>query len=137
MARQQFSPDMASAIRRSLEASWSHDTSVCFNPTIAPLSYGQCAPTAVVIHETFGGDILKTEVRKLHGGSVRHFYNRIDGQRYDFTSDQFSDIPDYWEALEYEDLPSSVEDAMTEMLPGQLQAMRAAFNSALKDPDGE
>ena len=58
-------------IRRALERSWSEETSVCFNPNIAPLSYGQCAQTAIVVFETYGGEILTTSVGKRDGGPIR------------------------------------------------------------------
>ena len=116
-------------IRQMLEQSWSENTSVCFNPAIAPLSYGQCAPTAIVVFERFGGEILRTGVQRCDGTSIRHFYNRIAGQRYDFTADQF-DIPDYWRKVVYEDISSSVDEAITETLPGQLETMRSAFARA-------
>jgi hypothetical protein len=125
--------DTKDVIHRALERSWSAKTSVCYNPKIAPLSYGQCAPTAVVIAETFGGEILKTQVRKKDGTSVRHFYNRIEGQRYDFTRSQIDDLPDYWGPLVYDDVLSSTAEAMTEMLPGQLDEMRSAFSKALNE----
>src|SRR5438034_6804911 len=125
--------DTKELVRRALERSWSSKTSVCYNPKIAPLSYGQCAPTAVVAAETFGGEILKTQVPKKDGTSVRHFYNRIEGQRYDFTRSQFDDLPDYWGPVTYDDTPSNSADAMTEMLPGQLEEMRVAFKKALNE----
>jgi hypothetical protein len=120
-------------VRQALERSWSSKTSVCYNPEIAPLSYGQCAPTAAVVAETFGGEILKTQVPKRDGTSVRHFYNRIDGQRFDFTRSQFDDLPDYWGPVVYDDTASSLADAITDMLPGQLEAMRVAFRRALDE----
>lgn len=125
--------DTKELIQQALERSWSSQTSVCYNPKIAPLSYGQCAPTAAVIAETFGGEILKTQIPKKDGAFARHFYNRINGQRYDFTRSQFDDLPDYWGPVVYHDTPSSLADAMTEMLPGQLDAMRMAFRKALDD----
>lgn len=123
-------------IRRALEQSWSEQTSVCFNPSIAPLSYGQCTPTAIAVFETFGGEILRTEVQKYDGTSIRHFYNRISGQRYDFTANQFN-IPDYWGELTYKDIQSSVSEALTEMLPGQMDAMRSAFVVAWQKAGGQ
>ncbi|QWF72305.1 hypothetical protein KEF85_07625 [Methylomonas paludis] len=116
---------------RALEASWSSKTSLCYNPEIAPLSYGQCANTAIVIFETFGGEILKTEVRKTDGRMIQHFYNRIDGQRYDFTKDQFFIIKNYWCELTYKDIKSNVEEAKAELIFGQLAAMRDAFQKEL------
>jgi hypothetical protein len=116
-------------LRKALEESWSEKTSVCFDPSIAPLSYGHCAPTAIVVFEKFGGEIMRTEVQKFDGTFIRHFYNRISGQRYDFTADQF-DIPDYYKELTYKDILSSVKEALSETLPGQMSAMRAAFATA-------
>ena len=122
-------------ISRALEQSWSERTSVCFNPSIAPRSYGQCAQTAIAVFETFGGEILRTEVQKRDGTSIRHFYNRISGQRYDFTADQFN-IPDYWNELTYKDIKSNVSEALTETLPGQMGAMRSAFAVAWQKTTG-
>lgn len=116
-------------IRHILEKCWSYETSVCYNPEIAPISYGQCAPTAIAVCEKFGGEILKTKIYKLDGKSIRHFYNKIDGERIDFTSDQF-DIQDYWVKLVYDDVPSSVKEALTEMLPGQWDTMNVSFETA-------
>ena len=82
------------------------------------------------MHEHLGGEILRTEVDKVGGGSVRHFYNRVAGERLDFTSDQFN-IPGYWHEVSYQDVPSSVEEAKTELLAGQLEAMRVAFRRAI------
>ena len=59
-----LSEDTKELVRRALECSWSSKTSICYNPKIAPLSYGQCAPTAVVVAEMFGGEILKSQVPK-------------------------------------------------------------------------
>jgi hypothetical protein len=69
-------------IRKALESSWSDKTSFCYSPEF-PASYGQCAQTAIVVREKFGGEILKTRGWEENG---KHFYNRINGRRYDFTS---------------------------------------------------
>lgn len=117
-------------VKGALEKSWSSKTSACFNPEIAPISYGQCAPTAVVVHEWFGGEIFRTSVKKIDGTSIRHFYNFVNQQRFDFTESQFA-IPDYWSEFNYEDIPSNVSEALTEMLPGQIEEMRSAFKKAM------
>jgi hypothetical protein len=114
-------------VRRALERSWSYKTSYCFNPD-THLSYGQCAPTAIVIFETFGGEILKTDNAPCR--SERHFYNRIDGVRVDFTADQFN------APLAYKDIPSNVADAITETMLDQADQMRVAFARAWTEESG-
>ena len=119
---------LLSKVRRALERSWSAKTSICFSQDAAP-SYGQCAQTAIVIRETFGGEILKTSGWPPNG---RHFYNRIDGTRYDFTADQFS-MPDYSHDVSYDDILSSVEEAENETMFGQVEELRRAFRKAFND----
>jgi len=117
--------DLKKMIRKALENCWSEKTSICFSKD-APISYGQCAPTAIVIWENFGGEILKTD----GWPEGRHFYNRINGERIDFTKDQFTTPEDYLE-IEYKDILSSFEEAATETIAGQIEALRAAFNIEL------
>lgn len=119
---------LLSKIRRALVRSWSEKTSVCFSLDAVP-SYGQCAPTAIVVWETFGGEILKTDGWPPRG---RHFYNRIDGIRYDFTADQFS-MPDYSHDVKYKDILSDEVEAMSETMPGQVDELRRAFCKAFKE----
>ena len=62
-----------------------------FNPTL-----GQCAVTALVVNDYFGGKIMRCMTTK---GS--HYYNIIDGEIVDFTVDQFmGEIPKYEEGEE-------------------------------------
>jgi hypothetical protein len=56
---------------------------------------GQDRLVSLMIHDVFGGEILKT-----HKNKSWHFYNRIDGERVDFTKtgepvkkNVFEDIP--------------------------------------------
>ena len=114
--------------RAALDRSWSAETSVCFSPSAYP-SYGQCAQTAIVIQETFGGEILRTT--GWHG-TGNHFYNRIAGERVDLTADQFT-MPNYSYDLKYEDCPSNATEAANECLPGQVDALRRAFLEALNE----
>jgi hypothetical protein len=111
-----------SKVQRALERSWSEKTSYSYHPGMAPLSSGQCAPTAVVIYETFGGEILKTD--NVQNVSGLHFYNLIDGQRCDFTADQFD------EPIEYKDITSNVKEAAELTSGRQLDEMRSAFRRA-------
>ena len=109
-------------VRRALELSWSAETSVCFSPDAFP-SYGQCAQTAIVVQERFGGEILRTT--GWHGRG-NHFYNRIAGKRIDFTADQFT-MRDYSYDLTYEDHLSSAAEAAEDTRGGQVEALRSAF----------
>lgn len=74
-----------SALRRELERHWSVDTS--FSPdkwTPNRPSVGQCAVTSMIVHDRFGGEML----RSVNEG-VMHYWNRIDGVDVDLTRDQF------------------------------------------------
>jgi hypothetical protein len=67
---------------------------------------------ALVIQDLFGGEIQKTMI-----DSQRHFYNRIDGARYDFSADQFEQLP------EFLDLPSSREEALSDTTQEQYESL--------------
>ena len=49
-------------------------------------TYGQCAITATLVYDLFGGSIHKVNV----SGGGTHYFNRINGRYIDLTSDQFS-----------------------------------------------
>ncbi|MCL5434702.1 MAG: hypothetical protein M1559_03275 [Candidatus Marsarchaeota archaeon] len=52
-------------------------------------AWGQCAITATVVHDYFGGRILRTEVKGVENVSS-HYYNQLpDGRVVDFTKQQF------------------------------------------------
>jgi hypothetical protein len=123
--------DLIDKIKAALRKSGSNDTCQIFEEKYP--YYGQCAQTSIVIHEIFGGDILKTSGWPKPGGNGngRHFYNRIDGVRLDFTAEQFSEIPDYTCDLEYQNIVSSVSEAETETSQCQIKALRSALNKAL------
>lgn len=58
-------------------------------------SYGQCAITAMLVFDMFGGSIHRIRV----SGGGTHYFNKIDGHYVDLTREQFDlyDIP-----IEYE-----------------------------------
>jgi hypothetical protein len=74
---------------------------------------GQCGVTSLVVHDLFGGEILKTQTV---GGW--HYYNRINGERYDFTESQFS------EPIKYLDIPSNREEAFSDTNMSQYSYLR-------------
>jgi hypothetical protein len=63
---------------------------------------GQDGLISLLIHDVFGGDILKT-----HSNKYWHFYNRIEGERVDFTEGKSED-----ENIisKFEDIPSSPDE---------------------------
>jgi len=77
---------------------------------------GQCNVTAVLVHDLFGGEILKTPLE-----SGAHFYNRIDGERMDFTASQFA------EPISYADIVTDREDAAGGATRHELTTLRQAF----------
>ncbi|MCO5161643.1 MAG: hypothetical protein M9939_10935 [Mesorhizobium sp.] len=99
---------------RQLAKAWSLDTSSRWNAARPAL--GQCSVTALVVQDVFGGELLKTKV-----GDDWHFYNRIDGNRFDLTSAQF-DVP-----IAYDDCPASRKDAFSDTSPGQYRSLRTAL----------
>ncbi len=56
---------------------------------------GQCAITATLVYDMFGGEIYKIH---LEGGGT-HYFNKINGHYIDLTSDQFTQ---YNVPIEYE-----------------------------------
>ena len=106
-----FDPD---GVQSALRKAWSLSTSsqwTADNPAA-----GQCNVTALLVHELLGGELLKTP---LPAGD--HFYNRIEGQRYDFTASQFV------RPIEYADLPADRRDAERGATPDELAELRASF----------
>lgn len=74
-------------LREMFDQCWGPDTSNTpqqWQPTLP--SNGQCAVTALIIQERFGGEIFR--LPNVEGQS--HFYNMISGRVADLTADQFS-----------------------------------------------
>lgn len=61
-------------------------------------SFGQCAITAMLVYDMFGGTIHRIRV----DGGGTHYFNRIDGHYIDLTVEQFDlyDIPVSYEPNE-------------------------------------
>jgi hypothetical protein len=106
-----FDPD---EVQSALRKAWSLATASQW--TASNPAAGQCNVTSLLIHELFGGDLLKTP---LPAGD--HFYNRIEGRRYDFTANQFD------QPIAYKDLPASRADAELGATSDELAELRAAF----------
>lgn len=117
-------------IRNALPKAWSLETAVQWtreNP-----ASGQCNVTAAVIHDLFGGDILRT---RLPG--VWHYYNRIDGMRVDFSDSQFDAPGALFEApAVYEDELTSRDAAMQGIPEREYQTLEAALLHQLGEAKG-
>jgi hypothetical protein len=74
-------------------SSWSVD-----NP-----AKNHCSVTSLVVQDLFGGDILCT---KTVGGT--HFYNRINGSKWDLTVSQFA------APIPYDDVPATRAEALAD-----------------------
>ncbi|MDE1376736.1 YunG family protein [Bacillus licheniformis] len=88
-------------IMKALYKSWSADSSSKWsqdNPAT-----GQCGVTALIVKDLLGGEIRKTKL--LEGW---HFYNVINGKRYDLTISQFK------EDILYMDVPSNRNRAFSD-----------------------
>lgn len=89
---------------RAVARVWSADTS---SPTGAWSSsnpaQNHCSITALVVQDYFGGEILST---KTSGGT--HFYNLIDGVKWDLTVGQFL------EPIPYDDTLASRAQALAD-----------------------
>lgn len=102
---------------RIVQVCWSDGTATTYS-TFNP-ARGQCSVTAILAQEHLGGVIAKTPV-----GGLWHFYNIIDGQRFDFTRDQFDEPPCY------HDLPSNKDEALADTSEAQRYAIASAFCEA-------
>ena len=111
-------------VRSALVRAWSLDTAKQWTPDTP--AAGQCNVTAVVVHDLFGGDILKTS---LPDYEVDHFYNRVHGAVVDLTDSQFSS------PVTYEDEPASREEAMLCVKASEYEVLRASLLAHLKKRD--
>ena len=82
------------AVLPAIRASWSLETcdpTDAAEWTPANPSRGQCAVTALFVHDLFGGQLLEAEV--LFGDGSRqgfHYWNRLAGGDVDLTREQFT-----------------------------------------------
>ena len=106
-------------IYEALIKSWSIETSSKW--TIENPAKGQCGVTALVVQDIYRGEIKKTKVREAW-----HFYNFIDGQRFDFTEVQFN------EKLNYMDVESNREEAFADTNEKQYSILKEKIMKEFK-----
>jgi len=84
--------------------------------------------TSLLIHDIFGGEILKTPTK-----NGWHFYNRIDGMRIDFTNSTKSKSTDY----NYkEDIPASPEETFQTFEEDEYETLAVRFVRAYEKAIG-
>ena len=113
-------------LKRAFENAWSAESSSKWKKSNPAL--GQCGVTALVAQDCLGGDIVKTWVVKPGVCELWHYYNLIDEQAVDFTISQFD------EPIQYDDIPSSRDEALRDAWPGQYDSLRDAVKRQLADP---
>ena len=112
-------------VRDALEEAWSLDTAVQWS--VENPANGQCNVTAAVVHDLFGGDVLRTRLP-----DVWHYYNRINGQRMDLTDSQFTRPGARFAApTSYDDASCTRDDAMEGIPQREYDALRRALMSLL------
>ena len=78
-------------LARRLEHGWTRETSA--DPvrwSAENSAYGQCAVTALVVQDHFGGELLRARVN-----GISHYWNRLPaGHEVDLTRKQFGTSPD-------------------------------------------
>ena len=98
-------------VRAALKDCWSFESAKQW--TAENPAAGQCNVTAAVIHDLFGGDILRTKLPEGY-----HYYNRINGVVVDLADSQFA------KPIEYANENSSLEAAMACVSDGEYEALR-------------
>nr|WP_254229139.1 hypothetical protein [Agrobacterium salinitolerans] len=115
--------DHAERLYYALKKSWSGETSGFWsreNP-----AKGQGSVTALVVQDILGGELAKTAV-----SGTEHFYNIVEGTRWDFTFSQF-DVP-----VGYQDRLASRTEAMATITPFNMpiSAPASARRSGTAEP---
>jgi hypothetical protein len=99
---------------RAISRVWSGDTSSPINAW-SPSNPAQnhCSITSLIVNDYFGGEILST-----HTPGGTHFYNLIDGKRWDLTVSQFA------EPVPYDDTRSTREVALADTSPEKYELLK-------------
>ena len=83
---------------------------------------------SLLIHDVFGGEILKT-----HNKYGWHFYNRIDGKRIDFARSKMARIV---EDNQFEDIPATPDETYTYFDHAEYSTFLMRFIWAFEDAIG-
>ncbi len=70
----------------AIRPAWGGDTSADESWTPESPELGQCAVTALIVQDLFGGELLRTVAN-----GISHYYNSIGGEIVDLTRAQFDE----------------------------------------------
>jgi len=82
-----------------------------------------CSVTSLIVQDLFGGELLST---RTSGGT--HFYNEIDGVRWDLTVSQFDD------PIPYEDRQTTRAEALADATPARYRKVCERLGMASANP---
>jgi len=113
-------------VYKALKKSLSSDS----DPRVRTVSSasGQDGLISLLIHDVFGGEILKTHAKKYW-----HFYNRIEGERVDFTGTKANKID---ELSKFEDIPSTPDETYSFIDQADYTTFFTKFVMAFEDAIG-
>jgi len=98
---------------RVLKDAWSAQTASPSTGWTADVpAKNHCSVTSLIVQDYFGGDIVST---KTNGGT--HFYNLIDGTKWDLTVSQFA------EPIPFDDRAATRETAMQDTTLEKYEAL--------------
>jgi hypothetical protein len=110
-------------IREALKQTWELEDSQR-KPIISPPK-GQDKEVSLLIHDIFGGEILKTSRKKGW-----HFYNRINGERIDFSD---TETEKRSKNNHFDDIPSTPEETDTFVEPVDYSSFYNRFIRAFEE----
>jgi hypothetical protein len=91
-------------------------------------SEGEDKLISLLIHDVFGGEILKTQTKKYW-----HFYNRIDGERVDFSGKTSQES--FYNNI-FEDIPATTDDTFNYVDPADYSTFFMRFVRVFEEAIG-
>jgi len=115
-------------VLKALKKCWALD----FNPKWKPSNptVDQDSVTSLMLYDIFGGEILKTPKPLKKGW---HFYNRIDGKRFDFTKSKIGNLSLF---NRFEDINASPEEVCNYFETEDYLTLRRRFIRAYEEAIG-
>ncbi len=116
----------------SIETSGAPDEWTPQNP-----AKGHCDVSSFVAWDYLGGDLVLSQVFVEGVQTEHHYSNRIDGEDFDLTREQFTgdEVISEVSIVEYDYLKNN-QASMKPEVAARLELMRAAVRGVLGDPQG-